>query len=68
MKDIIKKLEEQTTFIQQEILQMSDELYAQQKEILNLNKEIEKLKSKLHIIENDSGIGSLNEETLPPHY
>ena len=34
----MKKLEEQVTFLQQEISQMSNELYLQQKEIIDLKK------------------------------
>ena len=40
MKNLIKKLEEQVTFLQNEISQMSNELYSQQKEIIILKKEI----------------------------
>ena len=36
MENLIKKLEEQVTFLQQEILQLSNELYSQQKEIMTL--------------------------------
>ena len=39
MEKIIKKLEEQITFLQQEVSQMNGELYYQQKEIKNLKKE-----------------------------
>ncbi len=31
MEDLVKKLEEQISFLQNEISQMSDELYSQQK-------------------------------------
>ena len=33
MEDLVKKLEEQISFLQNEISQMSDELYSQQKEV-----------------------------------
>ncbi len=33
MENLVKKLEEQITFLQQEISQISSELYSQQKEI-----------------------------------
>ena len=33
MEDLVKNLEEQISFLQNEISQMSDELYSQQKEI-----------------------------------
>ena len=35
MESLVKKLEEQITFLQQEMSQMSNELYSQQKEISN---------------------------------
>ena len=38
MKNLIKKLEEQISFLQQEVSQMSDELYSQQKEVSFLKK------------------------------
>ena len=40
MENLIKKLEEQVTFLQHEISQRSDELYYQQKEIVILKKEL----------------------------
>ena len=39
MENLVKKLEEQITFIQQEISQISKELYSQQKEIKDLKNE-----------------------------
>ena len=63
-----KKLEDQITFMQQEISQMSDEIYTQQKEITQLIIEMIKIKEKLKDIENNSGINNSNEESLPPHY
>ena len=68
MEKIIKKLEEQITFMQQEIAQLSDEIYTQQKEITQLTREAEKLKDKLYNIEDDKGIKDLNDENPPPHY
>ena len=38
MENLVKKLEEQVTFLQQDITQMSDELYFQQKEIKEVKK------------------------------
>ena len=39
MENLVKKLEEQITFLQQEISQISKELYSQQKEIKFLKNE-----------------------------
>jgi len=40
MENIVKKQEEQVTFLQQEISQLSNEVYSQQKDIRDLKKEI----------------------------
>ena len=68
MENLIKKLEEQISFLQQEIIQMSDELYSQQKEISVLKIEI--LHFKKRIDELDNGIESdiSKEDKKPPHY
>ena len=68
MEHIVKKLEEQISFMQQEISQMSDEIFIQQKEISKLTIELINLKNKLHEIENNTGVRNLDEETPPPHY
>tara|TARA_B110000263_G_scaffold93268_1_gene81557 strand:+ start:254 stop:403 length:150 start_codon:yes stop_codon:yes gene_type:complete len=47
MKNLIKKLEEQITFLQHEISQISDELYSQQKEIIHLKKKFQILIKEL---------------------
>ena len=68
MEKIIKKLEEQISFMQQEISQMSDEIFIQQKEISKLTIELINLKNKLNDIENNTGIRNLDDDTPPPHY
>jgi SlyX protein len=68
MKNLIKKLEEQITFLQQEVSQISDEGYKQQKEILILKTDVKKLKDKINDIQNVSDIQNIDEEKLPPHY
>ena len=68
MEHIVKKLEEQISFIQQEMHQMSDEIFTQQKEISKLTTELIILKNKLHDIENNIGIQNSNENVPPPHY
>ena len=40
MENLVKKLEEQISFLQNEISQMSDELYSQQKEVSVLKKQM----------------------------
>jgi len=68
MDKIIKKLEEQISFMQQEILEMSDEIFAQQKEITKLTVDLLNLKNKIQDVENSSGMRNVNEEIPPPHY
>ena len=63
-----KKLEELIAILQSELSQMSDELYAQQKDIEQLRIEIRNLKSKLQNVATDSGILTADEDTPPPHY
>ena len=54
--------------LQNEISQMSVEVYAQQKEIVKLRLEVETLSLRLENIYPDSGILLPNEDTPPPHY
>ena len=68
MEKIIKKLEEQIAFLQNEISQMSDEIFIQQKEISKLTIELVNLKNKLSDVENNTGIRNLDDDTPPPHY
>lgn len=68
MDDKIKQIEEQTAILQAELSQMSDELYAQQRDIEQLRNEIENLKSKLQNVPTDSGILTADEDIPPPHY
>ena len=49
MEHIVKKLEEQISFMQQEISQMSDEIFIQQKEISKLTIELINLKNVLYL-------------------
>ena len=64
----IRHLEEQSAILQAELSQMSDELYAQQKEIELLRIEIGNLKIKLQNVPVDSGILTADEDVPPPHY
>lgn len=68
MDDKIKQIEEQTAILQAELLQMSDELYAQQREIEQLRNELGNLRSKLQNVPTDSGILTVDEDVPPPHY
>tara|TARA_B110000483_G_scaffold157153_1_gene186552 strand:- start:1780 stop:1986 length:207 start_codon:yes stop_codon:yes gene_type:complete len=68
MNDLIKKLEEQITFLQYEISQISEEMYSHQKEILCQKKEIEKLKLKIINMEENRNKLDFQDDPLPPHY
>lgn len=48
--------------------EMSDELYAQQKEIAELRRDVENLRSRLKAAQADSGILRADEDVPPPHY
>ena len=60
-------IQEQAAFMQAEIAQMSEELYAQQKDIAALRMEITVLTSKLQSTQ-ESGILRPDEDVPPPHY
>ena len=68
MEKTIQDLQEQIAFMQSEISQLSDELYAQQKEMTTLRLSLMKLEQKLQAAQGDGAILSPSEDTPPPHY
>ena len=68
MDDRITRLEEQIALMQADLSQISDELYAQQKENGSLRGEIETLKDTIQAVRSDSGILKPEEDSPPPHY
>lgn len=68
MKNILKNIEEKMTLLQQEIHHLSDEVYNQQKEILELKLQIKKLKIESHNTEQNDGYIFTEEDNIPPHY
>ena len=54
--------------LQHEMLQMSQEIYIQQKEISKLTLAIEQMKLIVKTIRPESEIIPHNEDTPPPHY
>jgi len=68
MENLDKKLEEQITFLQQEISQLSSELYSQQKEIKDLKKQIINLINRIEEIDSENVQGLISEDKKPPHY
>lgn len=68
MDDIIIKLQETLFHQGEDIARLSEELYAQQKEISTLNFQVEKLKAKLKSMDEGGDIRKPDEETPPPHY
>jgi SlyX protein len=63
----LQDIQEQAAFMQAEIAQMSEELYAQQKDITALRMEIAVLTTKLQSTQ-ESGILRPDEDVPPPHY
>lgn len=68
MENLDKKLEEQITFLQQEISQLSSELYSQQKEIKDLKKQIINLIDRIEEIDSENVQSLISEDKKPPHY
>ena len=68
MDKAIIKLQEALLHQGEDISRMQDEMYAQQKEIAKLAKEIERLKAKFAASSDESQIRRPEEETPPPHY
>jgi SlyX protein len=68
MENLDKKLEEQITFLQQEISQLSSELYSQQKEIKDLKKQIINLINRIEEIDTENVQSLISKDKKPPHY
>jgi len=64
----ITALEELCAYQQIEIHQLSDELFAQQKEMSSLYSRLHRLEQKLQSMAEISPVRPLEEETPPPHY
>ncbi len=65
---MITKLQEIVAHQSEDISRLSDELYAQQKEIAELYRQIASLKVKLQSAIEDSGVKPIEDEAPPPHY
>ena len=63
-----QQMQEQMAFMQAELSQLSDEVFAQQKEIADLRLQLQKLNAKLNNVQADSGILNAAEDSPPPHY
>ena len=68
MKNLIKRLEEQVAFLQNEISQMSNELYCQQKEVSVLKKQFLNFEKRINDLESGSETSAVKEDKKPPHY
>jgi SlyX protein len=68
MENLDKKLEEQVTFLQQEVSLLSSELYSQQKEIKDLKKQIINLINRIEEIDSENVQSLISEDKKPPHY
>ena len=68
MKNLIKRLEEQVAFLQNEMSQMSNELYCQQKEVSVLKKQFLNFEKRINDLESGSETSVVKEDKKPPHY
>ncbi|MDB9799860.1 SlyX family protein [Candidatus Pelagibacter sp.] len=68
MKNLVKKLEEQISFLQHEISQMSEELYSQQKEIKILKQAILNLNKRINELDSGAESNVIKDDQKPPHY
>lgn len=69
MEKVIIKLQEEIFHQGEYIERLSTELYAQQKEIVQLRKQLQGLSDKFESVSNDgASIRRPEEETPPPHY
>ena len=68
MENLDKKLEEQVTFLQQEVSLLSSELYSQQKEIKDLKKQIINLINRIEEIDSENVQSLISDDKKPPHY
>jgi uncharacterized coiled-coil protein SlyX len=69
MQDEIIKLQELLSYQSHELAQLSDVVYAQSKEIDNLQRQLSNLKNELETLRSEgSEIKSATQETKPPHY
>lgn len=63
-----QQLEETVANLMHDVSQLSTELYDQQKEIMQLRLEVQKLRLLLQHAQTDSGILRPGEDRPPPHY
>ena len=63
-----QQFEEAVANLMHDVSQLSTELYDQQKEIMKLRLEVQKLRLLLQHAQTDSGILRLGEDSPPPHY
>mgnify|MGYP006108393663 FL=1 len=68
MENLVKKLEEQISFLQHEIGQMSEELYLQQKEIKILKQEILNFNKRINELDSGTESNTIKSDQKPPHY
>jgi len=68
MQNLVKKLEEQITFLQQEISQIGKELYSQQKDINDLKNENKNLNKRIEDMDGEIVSNIDKEDEKPPHY
>lgn len=69
MNDPITQMQETLAHQDEEIRRLSDEVYAQQKELAQLKQQFALLQDKFRAaLAEDNGMRSPDQETPPPHY
>ena len=68
MEQNLTSLQETIAHMAQDLRDLSDELYQQQKDMAALRTEIEHLRQKIKTAGTDSGILRPEEDSPPPHY
>lgn len=68
MNDAIITLQELIEYQREDIAKLSEELYAQQREVTQLKLLVLKLNDKIQALESSRAAGDVGDEPPPPHY
>ncbi len=68
MNDAIITLQEQIEYQREDIAKLSEELYAQQREVTQLKLLVLKLNDKIQSLESSRSDAGMGDEPPPPHY
>ena len=68
MTDLMHELEVKVAFLEETVIKLSDEYYAQQKELLTLKQQVQALADKLKDTQNSDNSAPEILDERPPHY